>query len=131
MIHLTSKTKAANFETTISSASGHQITSDEPTEVGGQNKGLAPDELVLAALASCTSATLKMYAQHKGWDLQEVHTDIKMKTGERAIDFLSIERQVKLVGDLDEKQRERLLHVANKCPIHKLLSGGIEINTTL
>lgn len=131
MILINSKTATENFTTEIKSVSGHTLLSDEPEDIGGKNKGMSPDELILAALASCTSATVKMYAQHKKWDIQEIKTEIKLNTGKKPTDFQSIERKIEFIGDLDTKQRERLLQVANKCPIHKLLSEGIEIHTEL
>lgn len=131
MVTIHSHTTSTTFETVIRSESGHEILSDEPIEAGGHNTGMAPDELIISALASCTSATVRMYAQHKGWELKEVKTSITMVSGERSFDFLSIERKIEFIGNLDEKQRERLLAVANKCPVHKLLTGGIEVKTSL
>lgn len=131
MVEIQSKTKSENYEIEISSESGHTIISDEPNDVGGLNKGMSPDELIIAALASCTSATVKMYAQRKEWDLQTVRTTIKMIKGEKPGDLPTIHREIKLEGDLDEKQRERILVIAGKCPVHKILSGNVEIDSEL
>ena len=131
MVKIDSKTKNENYETEIISASGHTLTSDEPKDIGGQNKGMSPDELVIAALASCTSATLKMYAQRKEWDLKEVHTSIEMIKGEKSGDLPKIKRQIQLIGNLDEKQKERMMVIAGKCPVHKILSGNISIDSAL
>jgi len=131
MNNIQSKTKAANFEIEITSDSGHTITSDEPEKVGGKNKGMSPDELIISALASCTSATLKMYAQHKEWNLEGVNTSIEMIPGENKGELPHIQRTIELLGDLDEEQRGRMLVIANKCPVHKMLSGELKIESDL
>ena len=131
MSSITSKTKNENYEIEIKSESGHTLIADEPKEVGGLNKGMSPDELIIAALAACTSATLKMYAQRKEWDLKEVHTQIKFIKGDKPGDLPTIQREIELEGDLDREQKERLMTIANKCPIHKLIAGEVEINSAL
>ncbi|WP_107039656.1 OsmC family protein [Brumimicrobium mesophilum] len=131
MSSIKSKTLNDNYEIEIKSISGHSITVDEPLSLGGQNKGMSPDELIIAALAGCTSATLKMYAQRKEWDLKEVHTDIQLIKGEKTGDLPSIHRDIVLEGDLDDKQKARLMIIADKCPIHKLISGQVQINSAL
>ncbi|PWH81349.1 OsmC family protein [Brumimicrobium oceani] len=126
-----SKTLEGNYALEIKSASGHTIIADEPEDLGGQNKGMSPYELIAAALAACTSATLEMYAQKKEWDLKGVKTNIKVIQGDRPADLPSIHREIELEGELDSKQKERLMTIANKCPIHKLLTGQIEINSEM
>ena len=96
MSSITSKTKNENYEIEIKSESGHTLIADEPKEVGGLNKGMSPDELIIAALAACTSATLKMYAQRKEWDLKEVHTQIKFIKGDKPGDLPTIQREIEL-----------------------------------
>jgi putative redox protein len=131
MSSIQSKTKSENYEVEIKSDSGHTLIADEPKELGGQNKGMSPDELIIAALAACTSATLKMYAQRKEWDLKEVRTNIKFIKGDKPGNLPTLQRDIELVGELDIKQRERLIVIAGKCPIHKLISGEVEINTSM
>ncbi len=131
MVSIQSKTGSNNYETVIISSSGHTLISDEPETLGGQNKGMSPDELVIAALASCTSATLKMYASRKTWDLQEVKTNIQFIHGEKPSELPTIHRDIELIGNLDETQRQRLFDVANKCPIHKVLTNAISITSEL
>ncbi|PKR81339.1 osmotically inducible protein OsmC [Brumimicrobium salinarum] len=131
MSSIQSKTKEENYEVTIETNSGHTVTSDEPKDVGGQNKGLVPDEFLIAGLAGCTSATLKMYAQRKEWDLQDVNMKIKFIEGEKKGDLPSIQTDIELIGDLDRAQKERLLVIAGKCPVHKMLTGGLTINTAI
>jgi len=131
MSAIQSKTKDENYAVEIKSASGHTIIADEPEKVGGQNKGMSPHELISSALAACTSATLKMYAQRKEWDLKGVNTTIKFSSDGKPGDLPNIQRGIELEGDLDKEQRERLLEIANKCPIHKLLVGEVKINSAL
>ena len=105
----------------------HRIRSDEEVEKGGEDTGPTPHELLLSALGSCTAMTLKVYAERKGWALRDVHVSL---TGANADGGYAIARQVTIDGDLDAEQRQRLLEIADKCPVHKTLSGSIRINTT-
>ncbi|HJV19909.1 MAG TPA: OsmC family protein [Sediminibacterium sp.] len=118
------------YKVTIESPSGNTIIADEPAELGGKGKGFSPKELLIAALAACTSATLRMYADRKAWDLQEVKINLDLQKAEGA-DKTIIHRKIMLVGNLDEAQRERLLYIANACPLHKILSNPIEIDTVI
>ncbi|HVZ24455.1 MAG TPA: OsmC family protein [Sediminibacterium sp.] len=118
------------YQVSIQTPSGNTLLADEPLDKGGQNTGFSPTELLAASLAACTSATLRMYADRKGWDLQEVKTEISLETDETT-NHTHIDRKLRLIGNLDAEQRERLLYIANKCPVHKILSGPIEISTGL
>ena len=118
------------YKTEIASPGGNTLISDEPVENGGQNKGLSPTELLAASLAACTSVTLRMYADRKGWDLAEVNTHIELVRDE-AVNKTAITRSIQLVGNLDETQTARLLAIANSCPVHKILSNPVEIKTEL
>ncbi|WP_295628057.1 bifunctional alpha/beta hydrolase/OsmC family protein [uncultured Nitrosomonas sp.] len=118
----------------------HGLISDEPIALGGSDLGFNPYELLLAALGSCTSMTLRMYANHKQIDLQDIQVELrhdrihaedcadceKQKT---QIDVLT--RNIRLTGDLSDQQRARLLEIANKCPVHKTLQNKIQIDTNL
>ena len=106
---------------------GHRIRSDEEVDKGGEDTGATPHELLLAALGSCTAMTLKVYAERKGWPLRDVHV---MLNAANADGGYVIARQVTIDGDLDAEQRQRLIEIADKCPVHKTLSGSITINTT-
>lgn len=108
---------------------GHHLVADEPRDLGGGDNGPAPDELVLAALAACTSITVRMYAERKKWPLQGIDVDVGF--GERERGSTKIVRTVTLTGPLDAEQRTRLHQIAEACPVHKLLTGSIEIATTL
>jgi len=127
---ITSSIKKEAYLTKILSPSGNVLLSDEPASNGGKDLGLSPSELLASALAACTSATLRMYADRKGWDLQEVKIDLELKFSKET-GKTEIERKIALIGNLDEAQTERLLYVANACPVHKILSNPIEISTTL
>lgn len=116
------------YKVEILSPTGNQVIADEPLEKGGKDLGLSPKELLIAALAACTSATVRMYADRKQWDLQEVKVNIEMERDEE-LNKTSITRNVEFIGNLDAEQRERLLQIANKCPVHKILSNPIEITT--
>lgn len=105
----------------------HRLRADEESEKGGDNTGPAPHELLLAALGACTAMTLKVYAEHKGWPLQDAHVTLN---GEHAAGRFVITRHITLTGELDGGQRQRLIEIAGKCPVHKTLVGEIAIVTT-
>ena len=106
---------------------GHRLRADEEAEKGGDNTGPAPHELLLAALGSCTAMTLKVYADRKGWPLRNVRVTLNGASGETGF---TITRQLQIDGDLDQEQRQRLLEIADKCPVHKTLAGDITISTS-
>lgn len=128
MASVTSIIKQELYHIEIKSPSGNVVISDEPLEKGGKDLGFSPTELLASSLAACTSATLRMYADQKGWDLKEVKLEIDLSRDENENKTV-INRKMQLFGNLDEKQRERLLKVANACPVHKILTNSIEINT--
>lgn len=119
-----------HYTTTIHSTGGHYVTADEPTDKGGANKGFTASELLASALGACTCITLRMYADRKGWPLERIEAFIDF-TRDSARNESHITRSVVLHGPLDEVQRERLLQIANQCPIHKTLSNPIHIDTRL
>lgn len=130
MAKITSSIKTEPYKVEIKSPTGNSVIADEPINKGGGDLGFSPKELLISALAACTSATVKMYAERKEWDLQEVKLEIELEdnTGEKKT---LIKRNIELLGNLDEDQRTRLLRVAEACPIHKILTGTIEIETEL
>ncbi len=129
--------KEDNFTTQIV-AEGHHLISDEPANIGGDNFGPSPYGLLTAALASCTAITLRMYANRKEWPLEEVevHVDQEQRhdkdtencdSDEGKITFFN--RKIAIKGDLDQEQINRLLEIADNCPVHKTLESQIKITT--
>lgn len=106
----------------------HALVADEPFELGGEDAGPAPHDFVLAGLGACTAMTLELYAKRKEWPLVSVDVTLSI---DGASSPPVIRRQIKLDGDLDEGQRARLLEIANKCPVHRLLSAAPRIESEL
>jgi putative redox protein len=105
----------------------HTITADVGKDVGGDDSALNPHELLEASLGSCTTITVMMYARRKQWPLKDVVTTVKVVSEKEEINEIS--REIQLVGDLDREQKERLVEIANKCPMHKFLSKKSAITT--
>jgi len=105
-----------------------QLLADEPETSGGNNTGPTPMELLLAGLGACKAMTLQMYAERKGWPLSKVVVDLVPQTLNGQIQIVA---ELHLEGSLTDEQRQRLLIIANKCPVHKLLAGETDIQTTL
>lgn len=109
-------------------ASGKTVIADEPEELGGTNAGPAPGEFLMISLASCTAITLRMYADRKKWDVSKIKVEV---ASEKIDNTTFLKREITLEGSLQEDQRQRLLQIANSCPVHKVLSNPIEISTRL
>jgi len=119
-----------NYKVIIESQSGNILIADEPVENGGKNLGLSPFELIAAALSACTSITVRMYADRKDWSLTDVNTDISVNW-DKANNKTIIQRKIKFSGNLSDEQKNRLLQIANVCPVHKVLTNSILINTDI
>lgn len=127
MIRVTAGIGIAKYKTEL--VYDHKtIIVDEPFDIGGQDLGFTPSALLASSLASCTAITLRMYADRKKWDLQETMVEVAFEKQETSSEMTM---SIKLFGELDEKQRSRLLEIAHNCPIHKALKNPINIHVGL
>src|ERR1700720_2871747 len=135
--HVIVRGSATGFAQEIQIGS-HRLTADEPVSFGGTDTGPSPYDLLLAALGSCTSMTISLYARRERWPLEGVtvflsHSKIyaadcaECETREGKID--RIEREIQLTGSLTVEQRSKLMEIADKCPVHRTLTSEINIRT--
>lgn len=113
---------------TVVNSGGHGIITDEPLKADGSDTGMNPFSLLLASLASCTVITLRMYINRKMWPIEEIKADVEMF---KTLNGTRIETKLSFKGEVTDEQMERLLKIANACPIHKILIGNISINTNI
>ena len=116
------------FYTEVTAGENHIIT-DEPIDKGGQNKGFNPYEILATSLASCSAATLRMYIDRKGWNVPKIDVEVELENypkTETAVFTRTISYENAV---LNEEQLKMLHTIAEKCPIHKILHGNIEVNT--
>lgn len=123
---VTVRTGESAFRTAVE-VRGHELVADEPEAAGGEDAGPTPYDLVCAALGSCTTITVRMYANRKDWPLRSVsarvgHARVPSGEGERARDRFLVE--LMLEGDLSDAQRARLLEIGGRCPVHRTLAAG-------
>ena len=118
----------------------HHTLADEPTTYGGTDKGMTPYQFLSAGLAACTSMTIRMYARRKQWPLENIFVDVThnkvhaqdcktCQATEGKVDIFT--REIHLSGPLDADQKERLLEIADKCPVHRTFENEIEVKTRL
>ncbi|KAA0070670.1 OsmC family protein [Rhodanobacter sp. T12-5] len=129
IVHASSGT--VPYTVTLRDDSGHTWLADEPVEAGGADIGPSPHHLLLSALGACTAITLQMYAARKQWPLSAIAVELRFNSAGTPANGNDIARAIALQGDLTDEQRERLLQIANACPIHKVLTGEVRIATTL
>ncbi|HKY64611.1 MAG TPA: OsmC family protein [bacterium] len=121
-------------------AGGHRLLADEPLEAGGTDTGPNPYDLLLAALGACSSMTVRLYADRKGYNLRGIeiklhHEKVHIKdcqdceSPNSKIDL--IQREIKLIGNLSEEERQRLLEIADRCPVARTLQSEIRIESKL
>lgn len=134
-----SETLTGRYTNTVR-AGQHTLLADEPTTVGGDDKGPSPHDWVMAGLGACTSMTIRMYAERKELPLKKVSVRVwmrKIKAADCADcttkegEVTEMMRDISCEGDLTDDQKNRLIEIANKCPVHKTLSGEIKIRTHL
>jgi len=127
---ITAHIQSEHYKTLLTNGR-HTLIADESLENKGLDKGMAPSELLLSALGACTAITLRMYADRKEWPLRDVRVQLELDPKQEAGQTgRNITRTIHLEGDLDESQRQRLMEIAEKCPVHLLLTGQIGITTT-
>jgi len=102
----------------------HMVVADEPEENGGDDSGPSPQELLAASLASCTAITIEMYAKRKRWEIGDVAVDVNYEPAQRGSPT-KFRMVVSLPKELPEEQRERLMQIAAKCPVHRALEGEV------
>ena len=118
--------RTAGYAHAVEIEGGHTLVIDEPESSGGSDAGPSPTRVVAAALAACTAITCEMYAERKGWDLGAVEVEVDLEYGRSS----SIQRAtvtLRVPKALDDNQRERLLVIAGKCPVHRALSGATDV----
>ncbi len=103
---------------------GHELSADEPKDQGGEDSAPSPQELLAASLASCTAVTMEMYAARKGWDVGDITVDVDYEPAHRGSPT-RFQMTVSLSKELPEEQRERLMQIAAKCPVHRTLEGEV------
>lgn len=104
---------------------GHELVVDEPAERGGTDTGPRPTQLLASSLAGCIAITMEMYAERKGWDLGRLEVDVEVSYEGEVPNHYEV--SIKLPDELDEEQRRRLLVIATKCPVHKVLAGEAHV----
>lgn len=111
-------------------ARDHKTYADEPTSLGGSDLGMAPFEFVCAGLGACTNITLRMYANRKGWDVEHISVDVAYKKSGMGADMKDVFiRKIFIMSELDDDQLKRMMQIAGKCPVHKMLESTNEIRT--
>jgi putative redox protein len=104
------------------------VVADEPLDIGGKDLGPRPGDFIRMGLASCTAITLRMYANRKGWDVQQIRVQVSNGPFEGKTSYKT---EIEVTGTIDDDQRNRLLQIAKLCPVHKILTNPIEIDTSL
>ncbi len=129
MATITATLKTEKYTTTLFTEN-HAFLVDEPIEVGGANKAPSPLEYLAGALASCTAITIKMYAERKDWQLEEVSVKVDFQRNIQENTAFA-RKEIVLKGNISQEQKERLLTIAKQCPIHKILTNPVEIESVL
>jgi uncharacterized OsmC-like protein len=133
---VTARVGKTGFHTNLHSGS-HHLVADEPSSVGGADRGPTPYEYLLTALGSCTAMTLRVYADRKGWPLESAVVHLRSTRShekdcsecvDHKVDIGHIDRRLELEGPLTEEQRTRLAEIADRCPVKQTLERGIVVH---
>ncbi|MGO3708226.1 MAG: OsmC family protein [Mesonia hippocampi] len=116
------------YKTTIVTDNKHTLVADEPITAGGENLGMTPGQLLASSIISCTAITLRMYADRKEWPLEKIDISI---TYEKKEDKTVFYKKLTFHGNLDDKQRERLLAIGKRCPIERIVTSEVEVVSSL
>lgn len=125
---------------TIMTAGRHELTADEPESMDGKDLGPDPYDYLLMSLGSCTAITLRMYADHKKWPVEDIYVELRhykdhaedcVDCDEKSAKIDKIEKEIIVKGDLTEEQLDRLLEISHKCPVNKTLKGDIEMKASI
>ena len=127
MAHARASIATTNYATSIVTGH-HSLVADEGPDLGGQDAGPAPYDLLTSALGACTVITLRMYAERKQWPVSAVHADIRFV---REGDSQRIDRTLRIEGEVDDEQKKRMADIAERTPVTLTLKRGLEISTTL
>jgi putative redox protein len=129
VMRATARRNGGNFQHDIEIRE-HEVHADEPEENGGDDSAPSPQELLAASLASCTAITIEMYAKRKGWDIGDVAVDVDYEPAQRGSPT-KFKMVLNLPKELPEDQRERLMQIAAKCPVHRTLEGEVMFEETV
>jgi len=128
MVKVKANIKTDRYRIEIKTPTENLLIADEPIDKGGKDTGFSPKELLLAALSACTSATLRMYIERKGWDIPEIFVETELTESNNTNLF---HRKISFKGTLTDAQKTVLINVANTCPVHKILAGENHFQTEL
>lgn len=130
MAKAVSITRMERYKTEIKTGTNHQIITDEPLADGGRDTGGTPMELLAASLASCSSITMRMYADRKEWDLEEVKVTIDFERDGKN-KKTTFKKEIEIKGNLDDEQKERIYKIAERCPVHQVIMNEVKIESKL
>ncbi|MDC8783857.1 OsmC family protein [Roseateles koreensis] len=122
---------STNYLVTLEDDLGHAWSADEPIDVGGANAAPDPTRLMLASLGACTAITLRMVAVRRQWPLADIHVTLELNPNGKPASGNDIVRRIRLEGELNEEQRAQLLKISNACPMHKLLTGEVRVDSSI
>ncbi len=129
MTKITAKNSKNDLQAHMENGRGHYILSDEPIDLGGKNEGPTANELLASALAACTTITLRMYVNHKKLTtIEDIHVEVEL-IFDKAANKATFKRKIRIEGEYDDAIFKRFQHVANACPVHKVLSSEITTET--